>query len=269
MNTKLVLAAVAAAAALSGCTHDATVSQPATEHVPATVTAAPKVISAAGPWQTMPDRPTPDTAPRDASGSQYGPEIRPGVGITSNGEGCTAGIALPLANPTLLFTAGHCVERVGADVNLIAGAAGGELSAVRIGTALDAGRAGSLGDIGVVQLDPTAPLAAGEELFAGRWKLDGILSAAEAQRLQPGTSICVDGSMSGVKCGRLTAAGERSARIAFTGAGLQEGDSGSPAWLVDANDHAVFLGLAVSTRETPSGPTARITYIDPVLAESR
>lgn len=83
--------------------------------------------------------------------------------------------------------------------------------------------------------------AAGDDRIAGTWPVAGVMPLEELAILPAGTSICVDGAVSGVKCTELVKVdGTRIISSPMT----EQGDSGAVVFVVDAATHrATLLGV--------------------------
>lgn len=96
--------------------------------------------------------------------------------------------------------------------------------------------------------------------IAGTWPVAGVLTRAGVQKLVPaGSMICIDGAVSGVRCGKRMADENQMVQFAFE---AQHGDSGSPVFVVDpTTQRAALVGVVKSA----GGSATDATYIEDAL----
>lgn len=256
----LVIASVAVSACSNGAASE-TRSWPTpspvgvTETVGETAPAAPPVWVTPS-WTGKVNENDSDT--RD----QFGAVPTPGIVIAQqNGKGspyrCTLGVAVRAVDNTSGFlTAGHCDEHPGNALQLYPTAdVSGDDARVLPRTYVPVSKAAGV-DAALVPLDELTPAAT---VIAGRYRVAGVLTAAGVQQLvPPGTTVCVDGAVTGLHCGPRIA--DRDGRVAFAVA-TREGDSGAPVFAVDAQNRAALIGIV----KGGDGGSFTATYLDAAL----
>ncbi|MDV7193195.1 S1 family peptidase [Mycolicibacterium fortuitum] len=240
-NGFAIAAVAAAAVALSACS-TATGGAPVTPTGNPSVSASVKGAEAADPsaevestWLTIPATQA-DAAPKRIELTQ-----------TASGARCTAGPAIAAAStPTRrgFVAAGHCDEAPGSAVS-----AGGE--SIEPYTDTRRGDRGVTVTWGAANAAPTV---------AGGFKVAGVLKQDVVQRLEYGTPVCMDGAVSGVRCGTVT---ENDASGIYVKLPIERGDSGAPLFLVSDRGTATLIGIV----EQRSGNFTFGAYLDPLLAE--
>ncbi|MFN6547939.1 hypothetical protein [Mycolicibacterium nivoides] len=96
--------------------------------------------------------------------------------------------------------------------------------------------------------------------IAGKIPISGVMSVAEVKALEPGTPICLDGARSGVMCGPLVRTDWDTIKFGTNAIG---GDSGSPVFLVGADNRAVLIGIFKGEHGATALDAA--TYLQPAL----
>ncbi|SHR64039.1 trypsin domain-containing protein [Mycobacteroides abscessus subsp. massiliense] len=226
----LVAAAAAAAVALSACSTNAE---------PKPWPTAGAAASSVKPtrWISIPDVPVQAAEQDTAHRLRFGTTPAPGMGIYELGTdaGCTLG---PLVSPNMApdrrgyLTSGHC------DTPKV----------TQVVTFADAGH-NEPRPVGVY----TGTVAKGYEDFTSLWLANdpapepttiaghpvaGLLTRDAVKKLNEGTAVCVDGAVSGVKCGTLSEAeGDRIQVEVAT----DHGDSGGTVFLVDGDAGTVTV----------------------------
>lgn len=193
---------------------------------------------------------------------QFGGVPTPGIVIAQqNGSSspyrCTLGVAVrAAAGGSGFLTAGHCDEHPGNALQLYPTAdVSGDDAKVLPKPYVPVDETAGV-DAALVPLDELTPAAT---LIAGRYRVAGVLTAAGVQQLVPlGTTVCVDGAVTGLHCGpRIT---DRDGRVAFAVA-TREGDSGAPVFAVDAQNRAALIGIV----KGGDGGSFTATYLDTAL----
>jgi hypothetical protein len=240
MNSRhvLITAAVLAAAAVSACS-PATGGEatPATDgqSTPSLVAAAPAGETTRFVWENVTGQG--DNTPRDATRyrAQFGADPLPGLEIlhaTGSGAGETVPCTLGPAVKGGYLTAGHCATGYSAEQYLM----GSEVGDPRLlGTA--SAVAGPV-DAAVIETEQTA---AGATKIAGTWPVAGVLTAKGVQQLVPvGSFVCIDGAVSGVRCGVRMA--DENGMVMYD-IPTREGDSGAPVFVVGDQNRAALIGI--------------------------
>lgn len=236
-------AGIAAAAVLSACSTGVAgqpVAVPATGSATVAVGAEAAVPSAdvETTWLTIPATQA-AAAPRRIELLQTAAS-----GATAR---CTAGPAVAAAAAAAhrgYLAAGHCDEVPGSSLT-----AGGEAVAPYTGT-----RRGDRGVTVAWGAVNAAPTVAGHPVA-------GVLKQHVVQHLKQRTPACMDGAVSGVRCGTVVANDETGIYLDLPS---ERGDSGSPLFLVDRQGRATLIGLA----EQRSAGYTFGAYLDPLLAET-
>lgn len=229
-----IAAAAAATVALSGCS-TGVAGQPVAVPATSSATVAGAEAAVESTWLTIPAEQV-AAAPKRIELTQ-----------TASGARCTAGPAIAAAStPTRrgFVAAGHCDEVPGSTVTV-----GGE----SIEPYTDTRR----GDRGVTVAWGTANAA---PTVAGGFKVAGVLKQPAVQRLEYGTPVCMDGAISGVRCGTVT---ENDASGIYVKMPIERGDSGAPLFLVSDRGTATLIGIV----EQRSNGFTFGAYLDPLLDE--
>lgn len=238
-NGFAIAAVAVAAVALSACstaTGGAPVADPASSTATVAAPSADPSAEVESTWLTIPATQA-DAAPKRIELTQ-----------TASGARCTAGPAIAATStPTRrgFVAAGHCDEVPGSAVS-----AGGESIEPYTDT-----RRGDRGVTVTWGAANAAPTVAG-----GEFKVAGVLKQDAVQRLEYGTPVCMDGAISGVKCGTVT---ENDATGIYVKMPIERGDSGAPLFLVSDRGTATLIGIV----EQRSGNFTFGAYLDPLLAE--
>ncbi|WP_231857375.1 S1 family peptidase [Tsukamurella tyrosinosolvens] len=160
------------------------------------------------------------------------------------------------------LTAGHCNQQQGAPLWIPATPFG--TPRVRLAPLQDSARGlderGASQDSAVFYLSRAAREAGASDLApAPGVVLRGVLTPAQVMAMPKGTSVCMNGARSGVTCGPLIAADEKTLEW---GGGAVSGDSGAPVFVVDRDGDAMAIGMLTG------GPTDTdnfATYLAPAL----
>lgn len=235
-NGFAIAAAATAALALSACSTSVTgapVAPTGNPSVSVTATGAGPSSAPESTWLTIPAEQA-AAAPKRIQLTQ-----------TASGARCTAGPAVAAAAATRGYlAAGHCDEAPGSPVTV-----GGE--SVEPYTATRLGDRGVTVTWGAANAGPTV---------AGGFKVAGVLKQDAVQRLEYGTPVCMDGAISGVRCGTVT---ENDSTGIYVKMPIERGDSGAPLFLVSDRGTATLIGLV----EQRSNGFTFGAYLDPLLAE--
>lgn len=236
---RLGAAAVATAAVvLSACSTGVAgqpVADPASSTATVAVPSADPSANVESTWLTIPAEQA-AAAPRRIQLTQ-----------TATGARCTAGPAIAATStPTRrgFVAAGHCDEVPGSAVS-----AGGE--SIEPYTDTRRGDRGVTVTWGATNAAPTV---------AGGFKVAGVLKQDVVQRLEYGTPVCMDGAVSGVRCGTVT---ENDATGIYVKMPIERGDSGAPLFLVSDRGTATLIGIV----EQRSAGFTFGAYLDPLLDE--
>lgn len=273
----ITAAALAVAAAVSGCTH-AVVGTPmaAPVDVSATAPATPQHVT--HQWKNVENElklPLP----------QQGTEPLPGRAVDhteSDGEyhACTIGPAVWSAerNTAGVLTAGHCVnDDTGDNTQTLRTADGAEQPLGRLDPAIryPGDTPGTAIDAGMI----ATSVAEAATRIGGVYPIAGVLTVEAAQRIINRTGgagapiICIDGAMSGIICGHGlsdTGADAESALLTPKDGGPlgQRGDSGAIVFVVENHtNRAALIGLVYGA--IGGNGATRVTYLAPVLARLR
>ncbi|WP_241177755.1 S1 family peptidase [Mycolicibacterium nivoides] len=240
-KTGFAIAAVAAAAAVISACSTATGGQPVA--VPASPSATVAGAEGADPsagvestWLTIPAEQA-AAAPKRIDLTQ-----------TASGARCTAGPAVAATStPTQrgFVAAGHCDEVPGSAVS-----AGGE--SVEPYTDTRRGDRGVTVTWGTSNAPPT--------VAGGEFRVAGVLKQDVVQRLKQHTPVCMDGTISGVRCGTVVENDETGIYLDLS---IERGDSGAPLFLVSDRGTATLIGIV---EQRSSGFTFG-AYLDPLLDE--
>lgn len=274
--TRLTAAALAAVAALAACSPGDGI---AVQSTAGTATPSPELLqpetkpSNEEPQEYVDVSDVPLALTFDTSGlpAQYG-DPAPGIKITRRDaqdapQRCSLGPAIIThAGRSGFVTAGHCSDN-GADQYVQIGDrdfADDSLGAVvSVEVAVDAR---PVRDSGVIWTDE----AADDGWVAGKWPVLDAMTVSDVQGLRPGTPICVNGAVTGVKCSPLIQADEQSIRFRPITTG---GDSGAPVFVVDHDGRARLIGILGGewVVDRPDGRTvpqwSEAMYLAPVLAD--
>ncbi|KLI09466.1 hypothetical protein BKG60_05070 [Mycobacterium syngnathidarum] len=200
----------------------------------------------------------------DAAGIQYGAQPYPGINIGQGQIGtspnkCTLGpLARRIADGAYVFvTAGHCDERPGEVVSIWSGP-NGEGPKV-VGTLTGEFDDEATGQDSALLETVLAP-APDATKIAGKFPISGVMPEAEVRKLPAGTPICLDGARSGVVCGPLVRTDWDTIKFGTNAIG---GDSGSPVFLVGADNRAVLIGIFKGEHGATALDAA--TYLQPAL----
>lgn len=249
----LVIASVAVSACSNGAASE-TRSWPTPSPVGVTETVgetAPQFV-----WQDVTGQGR--TAPRDSnpkSLAQYGSTPAPGIQVqhVENGEMhvCTVGpsVVSTSGRPGFL-TAGHCSTAEGGPQQWLQPTPDGDPTPLAAAT-------GSGEAVAVW----TAAVPASATRIADTWDVAGVLTAKGVAQLVPLDSyVCIDGAVSGVKCGPRVADEDGMVTYAIP---TKKGDSGAPVFVVDSATHRAAL---IGIHQAGDGSTrGGATLIDPAL----
>lgn len=254
VNLKLAAAALAAGAALTGCIH----AVEPTTHLANAPADSQWVDAASRTWRTdLPLRP--EVPPVPSGGIAPGMEL--GQRDTAGGIWrCSAGAEAtdPQGHPVMIAT-GHCDVNRGVPVTTADGTPVGVYADSRVGhTDIDS-------YVSQLRLNPGVQPASGASL--GGWPVDGVLIARTAEVLPRGTSVCMAGyKIGGVACGKLDLGMKDQLWVKVTGAA--PGDSSGPAWIVDSNGRAVYVGVILEGPKHPIGESSiTIASAEPYMRE--
>lgn len=257
-SRQIALAAVAAAAvAVSACSTNAAPapwpdSTPSPVGVTETVPAAPQFV-----WENVTGQGR--TAPRDSnpkSLAQYGISPVPGVQVQHAEAGemhvCTVGpavVSTTSGQPGFL-TAGHCSTAEGGPQQWMQPTPDGDPTP--LADATGSGQAVAVW---------TAAVPASATRIADTWDVAGVLTAKGVDQLVPlGSYVCIDGAVSGVRCGPRVA--DDSNGLITYAIPTRKGDSGAPAFVVDTATHRAAL---IGIHQAGDGSRGGATLIDPAL----
>ena len=202
--------------------------------------------------------------------TQFGATPKPGVVILSNiargnSDMCTLGPAIRKENGTGdgFATAGHCGKNDPMQRLQVDSFFNGPASTIPLGALTDREDNGYTPVNGV--LSDSAALWSGAVgpsavRIADTWPVAGVMAMDSVKNLPKGTSVCLDGTVSGVLCGPLEM-GDVNGLLRFR-ALSHGGDSGSPVFLIDGDTHAATL---VGLIEGGDGVSAYATYLEPAL----
>lgn len=270
MNIKHASAAAAAALAVAaavagGCAGNVITGHPVA--APATATAAPRPVA---PAQQVP---LPTHTWHDVQGEvtvstpQQGTEMASGNAVAhTKDEGyskCTIGPAVVTGEGTGIVTAGHCMNRATGDRSQFLYAP----DHVQVIGTLNRVVGGGWGTDGGLVLTPVTSAAT---MIAGRWPVAGVMTVKEAQTVLRASRdanapiICMDGAMSGIRCGVGTELDNGSGAVSRDGVPIsQGGDSGSSVFAVDVTGRAALIGTLIGV---PEGDDHTVfSYLDPAL----
>lgn len=150
-------------------------------------------------------------------------------------EGCTLGPAVTDGARSGFITAGHC--SVVGDPETYVAIGPGTSDTVLLGTpelVLDT----PTDDSAVIWTDTAAAI----DMIADTWPIDGVMPLEELARLDPGTWVCINGAVSGVKCEPFIRV-EGGTRIISDPLSVEK-DSGSPVFVVDiVTKRATLIGI--------------------------
>ncbi|AYM40364.1 hypothetical protein [Mycobacteroides chelonae] len=263
---------VAASVALSACSNGAA-PKPWSGGEPSPVSAeTPEWVSV--PWMKV---------NANEGGDQFGGVPTPGIVIAQeNGDSapyrCTLGAAIHTAGDMPAFlTAGHCDENPGHELWLYPSAEISGLDVVRLPKPYTSvadsddkpdSKTGVVADHAVVPLPKLTPYAS---VIAGNYRVAGVLTTDTAKKLEPGTAVCFDGAVSGLRCG-VVSQGNDNGALRFTRAPgaptdtpfISRGDSGGPVFVVDGQKRVALVGLLSSGTE--AGDAGWVSYLDSELA---
>jgi len=144
-----------------------------------------------------------------------------------------------------VVTAGHCDHTAGAPVYAVTDAAGARVPVGEITVSPREERFTATGDdFAWVAMDPRAA-ARGPDVIAGRWPLTGVMPAAQARALPPGTPVCITAARAGVRCGTVVGTAESQLVFALDdpARGMDEGDSGGLVFAVDQDGNATAIAM--------------------------
>ncbi|WP_131820237.1 chymotrypsin family serine protease [Mycobacteroides abscessus] len=215
------------------------------------------------------------------AGDQFGGVPTPGIVIAQeNGSDpylCTLGVAILTEGGPGFLTAGHCNERPGNELHLypstdITGTDSITLPQPYTSVSDSDGKpdpkTGVIADRAVVPLPKLTPYAS---VIAGNYRVAGVLTTNTAKELGPGTPICFDGAVSGLRCGVVSQANASGALILTHAPGaptdtpfISKGDSGGPVFVVDSQKRVALVGLL--SQRTTDGSSGRVSYLDSELA---
>ncbi|GAA1087327.1 hypothetical protein GCM10009648_28480 [Tsukamurella spumae] len=284
---------VLAAAAMAGCglgrpeqtpwpktssVFDATTTMPTTtaETTPVAATTTARysgTLPASGPWVSV----SPRSFPRDQDGWAYGVEPAPGIAAfqaESGGDlgGCTIGFPIADSKGTVAFlSAGHCDRRNGERLKMFTtpdNAYSLELGDYQQGRddvspsgAPDTPIAGAPSrDYAVLTMGPQLYRSYSTRLAPGV-RLRGMMPTNAVQTLPNGTAICRNGARSGITCGPLISATDKTFSWRATSI---KGDSGSAVFVVNASGEALGVGIM---SQTSADGSAIATYLAPALRQ--
>ncbi|MGV7586362.1 hypothetical protein PJI74_01340 [Mycobacterium kansasii] len=254
MNVRhaVLAAVVVAAAAVSACSNSAT-PKPWADVTPSPVgatVAAPQFV-----WQDVTGQGR--TAPRDSnpkSLAQYGSTPVPGIQVQHVEYGemhvCTVGPAVVSTSGQPGFlTAGHCSTVEGGPQQWMQPTPDGDPTP--LATATGSGEAVPVW---------TAAVPASATRIADTWDVAGVLTAKGVAQLVPlGSTVCIDGAVSGVRCGKRVA--DEDGMVAYA-IPTKKGDSGAPVFVVDSATHRAAL---IGIHQAGDGTRGGATLIDPAL----
>ncbi|MCB9441134.1 MAG: hypothetical protein H6523_12910 [Mycolicibacterium sp.] len=251
--TALATVVVAAAGCSTRTVSGAAIAPPkaAIEQVPATpsTTTAPASRWVTAPW-------TGKVSSESMAGHQWSAVPVPGAATMHHSDdggpayqACTIGPAIRDASGSSGFlTAGHCTKSSAQYV------IDSQEGTVKIyGSASP-----SLNGMDAAPV--WTPITPAVTRIAGRWPVAGVLTAAAAGALPPGTPICIDGAVSGVSCSTVVSAPGSMAGLTTAPLG-QKGDSGSAVFVVGRDGRTALVGLHNGGTAT----TSTVVLLEPVL----
>lgn len=250
----LVAAAAAAAVALSAC-GTSTAGQAVTDRGGAETSAGAVPTTR---WISIPDVPVPAAEQDTAHRLRFGTTPTPGMGVYELGtdEGCTLG---PVVSSNMspdnhgYLTAGHCDTPAATQVVTFADAGHADPRPVGVYTETVEKGYNDFTSLWLTAGTP-APTSIAERKVAGSLTKDAVT------KLDEGTPVCVDGAVTGVKCGAFGDADDSRIAVEFA---VEPGDSGAPMFLVDGNTGAVtVIGQVNKTSATRTYATFFETALD-------
>lgn len=248
----------------------------ATTTTPATATTTvgySGTLPASGPWVSI----SPRSLPRDQDGWAYGVEPGPGIAAFQSESGggfggCTIGFPIVDSKGTAAFlSAGHCDRRNGERLKMFTTPDNSyslELGDYQQGRddvspsgAPDAPIAGAPSrDYVVLTMGPQLGRTYSTRLAPGI-RLRGMMPTNAVQALPKGTPVCRNGARSGVTCGPLTSAADKTFSWRATSI---KGDSGAAVFVVNAAGEALGIGIM---SQTSADGSAIATYLAPALRQ--
>lgn len=259
---KYALAAAMATALLTGCSPE--LEPPATHLAsgPIDSTDSQWVDAKSRNWRTdLPLRP--NVSPLSTSGG-----IAPGMEITQLSPDrattwhCSAGAEATDAQGPVMISTGHCDANAGAPVTTPDGQPVGTYADSWIGDP----KIHFSNEVSVLRLTPGAK-PTGPAMLGG-WPVDGVLQADTVDALPSGTSVCMQGfPLRGAVCGKLDMALPSRLGVRI-GTPVVGGNSGGPAWIVDAaSERAVYVGVILSSANDDHGSSVIIANAEPYMRE--
>lgn len=244
----VLAAVVVAAAAVSACSTNASSESRAWP--------TPSPVSADVPvWADVTGQGR--EAPRDAvDKAQFSATPKPGVKVlhdinsTGDMDMCTVGPAVSGG----YLTAGHCAKAY--PVQYVQTTPTGDPHFLGTASAPDGPVDAAVIRTGAGDADATR--------IAGTWPVAGVLTQAGVQKLVPaGSMICIDGAVTGVKCGERVP--DQGGQLVYR-VPSAHGDSGAPVFVVDPTTRrAALIGILSEGDDIGTDRKSTAVYLESAL----